>query len=135
MTRAGEVAMSWLGTPYHHRARIKGAGVDCLMLLCEVFETAEMTPRIDPEPYPMDWALHRNTERYLAGLEAFCDPVVGDPQPDDIVLYRFGRCASHAGIVIEWPTIIHAYRDHGVVLADGTAGELAGRLDSVWRVR
>ena len=25
-------AIAWLGTPYHHRARIKGVGVDCAQL-------------------------------------------------------------------------------------------------------
>ena len=25
-------AESWIGTPFHHAARVKGAGIDCLML-------------------------------------------------------------------------------------------------------
>jgi cell wall-associated NlpC family hydrolase len=29
-------AESWIGTPFHHAARVKGAGIDCLMLLAEV---------------------------------------------------------------------------------------------------
>ena len=29
-------AKTWIGTPFHHAARIKGAGVDCLMLLSRV---------------------------------------------------------------------------------------------------
>ena len=28
-------AMTWLGTPYHHRGKLKGIGVDCAQLpLC-----------------------------------------------------------------------------------------------------
>jgi cell wall-associated NlpC family hydrolase len=135
MSHVTDIARGWLCTPYHHRGRIKGVGVDCLMLLCEVFEDAGLVPHIDPGPYPMDWMLHRDEERYLAGLEQYCDRVDGTPEMDDIVLYRFGRCASHAGIVTIWPEIVHACRGQGVVLGDGQAGELAGRLDSVWRVR
>ena len=37
-------AKSWIGTPFHHAARIKGAGVDCLMLLAEIYERVEFTP-------------------------------------------------------------------------------------------
>lgn len=129
------IARTWLGTPYHHHARVKGVGVDCLMLLCEVFEAAGMTPHIDPGAYPSDWMLHREEELYLAGLEKYCTIVAGEPLPGDIVLYRFGRTASHAGIVTQWPEIIHAYRGQGVILADGAAGELGERLDSVWRIR
>lgn len=30
-------AITWLGTPYHHQGRVKGVGVDCGTLLCEVY--------------------------------------------------------------------------------------------------
>ena len=30
-------ALSWEGTPYHHHGRIKGVGVDCAMILAEVY--------------------------------------------------------------------------------------------------
>ena len=31
---------SWIGTPYHHMGRVKGAGADCLTLLAEIYERA-----------------------------------------------------------------------------------------------
>ena len=37
---------NWLGTPYHHAARVQGAGVDCLMLLLEVYGRAGVFARI-----------------------------------------------------------------------------------------
>jgi hypothetical protein len=30
-------ALTWLGIPYHHHARVKGVGVDCAQLLCAVY--------------------------------------------------------------------------------------------------
>ena len=30
-------ARSWIGTPYHHAADVKGHGVDCAMLLIRVY--------------------------------------------------------------------------------------------------
>jgi len=128
---------TWLGTPYHHQARVKGAGVDCAMLLCEVFESCGMIPHIDPRPYPADWHLHQSEEKYLGWIKQYADPVPDgeEPLPGDIVLYTFGRTVSHAGIVIDWPIIIHAYRGQGCVMAEGDRGELGNRLAGFWRVR
>ena len=62
-------AKTWIGTPFHHAARVKGAGVDCLMLLAEVYERAGVTAgRINPPFYVPDWHLHRDAERYMEGL-------------------------------------------------------------------
>ena len=61
-------AETWLRTPYHHMGRIKGVGVDCLTLLAEVYEAAGIIPHVELEFYPPDWNLHRDAERYLAGV-------------------------------------------------------------------
>lgn len=128
-------ARSWLKTPYHHQGDIKGVGVDCLMLLVRVYHACGLIPAIDPRPYPTDWHLHRSDERYLDGIRHYCVQVE-TPQPADIVMYQFGRCFSHAGIVLEWPIIVHAHITDGlVVLGEGDAGRLAGRERQFWRVR
>ena len=127
-------AMGWVGTRYHHQGRVKGAGVDCAMILCEVYHACGLIPFIDPRPYPMDWMLHRSEERYLGWIAKYGDKVA-DPQPGDIALYRFGRCISHGAIVVGWPEVIHAVRGEGVVLGNGTAGQLDGRLVGFWRIR
>jgi hypothetical protein len=61
-------AREWLCTPYHHMARVKGAGADCLTLLAAVYEKAEVIPRVEVPFYPPDWNFHRDTERYLRAL-------------------------------------------------------------------
>ncbi|MDO6044547.1 hypothetical protein Q4P48_08410 [Neisseria gonorrhoeae] len=43
--RIVEEARSWLGTPYHHHAMVKGAGVDCAMLLVAVYGAVGLLPR------------------------------------------------------------------------------------------
>lgn len=127
-------ALTWLGTPYHHQGRVKGVGTDCGMLLCEVYHECGLIPFVDPRPYPADWHLHQMEQKYLQWIKTYCDEVT-DPQPGDIVLYHFGKCVSHAGIVVEWPTIIHAYLNQGVILSDGTKGSLSRRLAGFFRVR
>ena len=130
-------ARRWLNTPYHHGAAVHGAGVDCLMLLCCVFNLAGVVPWTDPRPYPSDWMLHRNEERYLLGLEGHAKelPAGTPPEPGDIATFRFGRTFSHAAIVTEWPNIIHAFLPAGIVTADrADAAAFVGRLGPLFRV-
>lgn len=127
-------AMTWLRTPYHHKARIKGGGVDCAQILIAVYAEVGLIEDFDPGDYPPDWMMHRDEERYLGFVERYASPVES-PMPGDIVLYKVGRCFSHGGIVVEWPTIIHAWlREGAVVLADGTQGKLADRERVFFRV-
>jgi NlpC/P60 family putative phage cell wall peptidase len=125
-------AESWIGTPFHHAARVKGAGVDCLMLLAEIYERAGVAPHIDPPFYVPDWHLHRDAERYLVGLTRYALEIPGPPQgtgplPGDIALFRFGRTFSHGAIVTLWPRLVHAYWSVGVVHGDATRYPLATR--------
>lgn len=119
-------ARSWLGTPYHHQGRVKGAGVDCAMLLAEVYCEAGLIGRIDPRPYPPDWHMHRSEERYLGWLARYGAPV-DRPLPGDAAAFRFGRCFSHGAIVEAWPRVIHALHGVGCLCGDATQGRLAGR--------
>lgn len=119
-------ALSWLGTPYHHMGRVKGAGVDCGMFILGVFENCNLLPKTKVDYYPHDWHLHRDKQQYLGWLGKYTKRVSA-PQPGDIVAYQYGRCISHGAIVIQWPQVIHAYIDLGVVLADAAKGELTER--------
>ena len=120
-------AQSWIGTPFHHAARVKGAGIDCLMLLAEVYERAGAAPHIEPPFYVPDWHMHRDAERYLEGLVGYAGEIPGPPLPGDIALFRFGRIFSHGAIVTEWPRLIHAYWAQGVVWGDSGLKPLKGR--------
>lgn len=119
-------AESWLGTKWHHQARIKHVGVDCAMFLCEVFETAGLTDHIDPRPYPADWHFHKDDERFLDWLRKYADEVQ-DPKPGDIAVFKFGRTHSHGSIVKEWPLVLHCYVHEYVREQDATEGHLADR--------
>lgn len=125
--RIVEEAQSWLGTPYHHMACVKGAGVDCAQILIAVYSDVLALDKPDVGHYPADWMLHRSEERYLWWLLKYCEET-DVPLPGDIAVFKFGRCFSHAGIVINWPEIIHAHmQSKGVCLADATKGDLEGR--------
>ncbi len=131
-------AHTWRGTPWHHEGDVKGAGVDCAMLLVRVFSAAGAIPHIDPRPYPIDHMLHSGQERFLGWLQQYADPVTsgGAPKPGDVVVYRVGRCFSHGAIVTQWPYIIHAFRDERqVVVTHFNVGRLASTSFKIMRLR
>ncbi len=113
-------ARRWLGTPYHHEARVKGpqGGVDCAQLLIGVFSAVGLIEPPAIEHYPPDWHLHRSAERYLATVLDHAREIEGPPLPGDVALWRFGRCFSHGAIVVDWPLVIHAYLGRPCVLED-----------------
>ena len=123
------VAKTWLGTPYHHHAHVKGAGADCAMFPLAVYQECGLIPQdFQPPEYSTQWHLHRSTELYLQAIAGFTREIEGPPQPADFVIFRFGRTFSHGAIVIDWPMIIHSYIPHGVTLSDALRdGELIGR--------
>ena len=126
-------ALSWLGTPYHHAAGIKHAGVDCAFFLIRVYEASGLVSGVDPRPYPQDWHLHRDEERYLGWVKCYCQPT-NKALPGDIALYRFGRAVSHGAVVIDWPILCHSVIRHGVILSDGSQPEWATRFAGFWRL-
>ncbi|MHB1872293.1 MAG: NlpC/P60 family protein [Steroidobacteraceae bacterium] len=125
-------AQSWLGTPYHHRAQVKGVGVDCAMLPIAVYSAVGVIKHFTPEPYPPDWMLHRSEERFLGYVQRFAVPTA-TPQPGEVALFRFGRCVSHAGIICEPGYMIHADLRAGCVCRTEIA-TYADRLHSFWSV-
>lgn len=124
-------ARRWLGTPWHHRQRVHGAGVDCAQFLIAVYESCGLLQpgQVEPGDYPPDWHLHRAEERFLSGVLDVCEPTE-TPRPGDVTLFAYGRCASHGAIVLPAGEIIHSYRrDGGVVISNlGASAELSERL-------
>lgn len=118
-------ARRWIGTPYHHAANVHGVGVDCGMLLVEVYARCGLIERFDPRPYSREFHLHRSDEFF----DKFCADrgrETRTPGPGDIALWKVGRVFSHGSIVTQWPTIIHALVQEGHVQEeDFTRGRLA----------
>jgi cell wall-associated NlpC family hydrolase len=118
MTRADVVreALRWEGTPYHHRARVRGAGVDCAMLPAAVYEAAGLIPHVEPD-YSPQWMLHRDEEKFLGWITLYAREIPRDRVgPGDLAIWKYGRCYSHAAIVIDMPEVVHAVIRGGGVL-------------------
>lgn len=122
------VARSWLGTPWHHKARVRGVGVDCAQLLIAVYSEAGLFDAFDPGEYAIDRMLHSAEPVFQGWCERY-GRLVDTPLPGDVTLWQFGRCYSHGGIVVDWPrAVIHAFRPFdGVCETPPDASRLAMR--------
>jgi cell wall-associated NlpC family hydrolase len=102
-------AMSWQRTPWHHQARVKGAGVDCANFVIAAYHGAGVIDDIQPGNYPRDFHIHKTEERFLAFVPSFAREITREElRPADLVIFKIGRVYSHAAIVIAWPQGIHA---------------------------
>ena len=120
-------AKTWLKTKWMHHSCVKGAGVDCAHFLKAVFVNCGLISDFDLGPYPSDWMLNQSEERFLAQIKEHMVPTDA-PLPGDVAVWKFFRCYSHGGIVIDWPTVIHAYaRERCVTWGDASKYELAHR--------
>lgn len=117
--RAIAAARAWVGTPWHHEAAVKGAGVDCAHLILEVFVAVELIERFKPKHYNPDFMLHRGEEQFMAQVLAYAREVER-PEPGDVILFRQGRVYSHGGIVTQAEPleIVHAFAPAGCVIEE-----------------
>ncbi len=130
-------ARSWLGTPYHHHADVKGprGGVDCAMFLVRVFVDTGIVPPFDPRPYAQYFYLHQDEPKYQNWVETYGHQVdVGEP--GDVALFQFGRAISHGGVYIGDDLMIHAFADAGCVTASEIQRSpmMLKRFKGFWRV-
>lgn len=123
------MARSWLGTPYHHQASVRGVGCDCLGLVRGVWrEVFGGEPNIAMH-YSRDWAEASGIESMLDGASRHMTAISqAEVSPGDVVVFRLRAhtVAKHAAIIASETTMIHA-------MEGGPVSEVA--LSSWWRRR
>lgn len=138
--RIAAEARAWLGTPYHHHARLRGVGVDCAQLLAAVYEAAGVIGPLDLGHYATQWHLHHSDELFLQWLRrcgATPLPAGASPRMGDVGVWRFGLTHSHGGIVVEEgadPLVVHAYIRRKVIPTRLSEAPLAGVPACYWSV-
>lgn len=135
-------ARAWIGTPFHLNAAVKGSGVDCLRLIWRAHIEAGVLPDPGYDPWPHHQLQHSQNsddEVLVEYVLRLTSEIEGPPSPGDIVLVKRpqDRVFAHAGLVTDWPKVIHVMdRTHGVM--EGSAKALRGaefRFFSVWANR
>ena len=114
-------AETWLRTPFHHQAMVKGAGVGCGTFLIGIYGAVGFrVPNFDDLGFfSKDWHLHEREERYLEILKLWMSEIE-TPERGCTALFKIGRVYSHAAIIVDWPHVIHTYWGRGTEYADAT---------------
>ena len=115
--RAAEAARGWIGTPYGHRASLRGAGADCLGLVRGVWGALYGVEGERPPAYGQDWASGRD-ELLREALGRHLQPIdLASASAGDVLLFRMNALgvASHCGVLSGDARMIHAYAQRGVV--------------------
>jgi NlpC/P60 family putative phage cell wall peptidase len=111
-------ARSWLGTPYHDQASLRGVGCDCLGLARGVWREVVGNEPFTIPPYSRDWGETGPREVLADGARRMMIPVaLTDIGPGALVLFRMAprAIAKHVGIVTAPDRFIHSYERLGVV--------------------
>jgi cell wall-associated NlpC family hydrolase len=112
-------ARSWLGTPFHHQARLQGVGVDCVGLVIGVARTLGLVPPgFDVQAYPR--MPDGKSLMHLVHLHMRPLQIDQPMQPGDVVVVRFDADPQHLGILGDYRhgglSIIHAAATPGRVI-------------------
>ena len=105
-------ARSWIGTPYHHQASLKGVGCDCLGLIHGVWRAIYGEEPEAPPPYTPDWAEARGSETLLHAATRHLQVIeAADAGAGDVVLFRWRDHlpAKHCAILTGPAMMIHAH--------------------------
>lgn len=134
-------ARTWVGTPYRHQGRVKGARVDCVGLILGVGKELGLLD-ISPE----DWKRHAgystqpNPRLMGEGMRKFLVEVPIDPTvvpPDGAIAWMAWRedLPMHLAIIGTFEgrkTMIHAYGQAGACVEHGFVSEWPSRVASWW---
>ena len=116
-------ARSWLGTPYHDQASLRGVGCDCLGLARGVWRDVVGDEPFPIPPYSRDWGETGPREVLAEGARAMMPEIAAvEAGPGALVLFRMGRStaptrtiAKHVGILTAPDHFIHSYERLGVI--------------------
>jgi NlpC/P60 family putative phage cell wall peptidase len=106
------LARTWLGTPYHHQASVRGVGTDCIGLVRGIWRELYGREADDALPaYTRDWAEAHGRETLLEAARRYLVEVPRfEAQPGDVLVFRWrrGTLAKHCAILSAPAAMIHA---------------------------
>ena len=137
--RQGELnkeAFSWVGTPFHGRARVKGSGVDCVHLAAAIYGACGFLPALEFPHYSMDGGSHLTTSevfKFVIDTGKF-EQTDAALMPGDLLGFKMGNVVHHVGVCVINPQMfIHAYKGAGTIISWITDPTWKTRLLHVYR--
>lgn len=131
-------AETWLGTKWRHGQALKGDSTDCVQWIGLLGKKFNWIPENYRFPkYSKDWALHNSKSVLRETIVLFCDEVK-EMKIGDILLFKFGKTGSHAGIFCGGEMMIHSHIRNGVEKIKLTqycnkTERYVDVLESIWR--
>jgi len=105
-----EEAVRWADkkVPFLHRGETD-KGCDCTGLIIGVLSKLGKLKNYKRMKYKFDWNIHAGAcDIITEELLKVGNFISGEKQKGDILLFRFGRCNSHAGVFIEGNKFVHS---------------------------
>jgi len=143
MSQIGEslasMALKWesIKVPYVHRGT-RRTGCDCTGLVIGCLQELGEIRHYKLRWYPRDWNLHAMGEKddfLQQELVKVADEVRREPKVGDIILFRFGKCIAHCGIVVKCGMFVHAHAGaRKVSVGLLRTPKWLSRLASVWEL-
>lgn len=126
-------AWSWQGVKYQHRGTTQ-YGCDCTGLIIGVLQELGYLKNYNLRWYPIDWNLHNMADNYIIEeLEKYADKVT-DPKAGDVIVFNFGKCPAHAGIILDDKVFIHSFVTAGrCILSPLNSQKWRKRIHSYYR--
>ena len=125
-------ARTWLGTPFHHQARLKGKGCDCLGLVIGVVDELELKDKNGIRLAAYDevtYSKEPNGEYLTEKLLSLLDEVpLQEAGAGDLALFKMGNNPQHLAILSDYEGglgMIHCYAQARRVVEH--------RLDEDWQ--
>ncbi len=124
-------ARKWIGTPFAHQGRTRGAGVDCAGVIIGVANELGLANSFE------------DTANYAADPDGRMEKLLAkhldrvswnERQQGDVVHVAWSKLPQHVGILTDKNTLIHAFGDAGVVETH-ISGILERGIRGVYRFR
>lgn len=133
-----KIGQSWIGTPYFHMSKTKGAGADCALFLACIFEEAGILSKVENLYYSRTWMISGVQELLIEGFERHLTEYItpgfayekfefraGGGQQDfeykrgDILCMttNLSKVCHHAAMYVGGGEMLHAYQKKGVCRA------------------
>lgn len=127
-------ARTWIGTPFHHQARLKGKGCDCLGLIVGVVDELglkDSTGRLLASYDEVTYSKEPDGTYLIQKLTGLLEEVpVAEARAGDLVLFKVRENPQHLAILTDYEGMIgmiHCYAQARRVVEH--------RLDDDWKSR
>ncbi len=128
-------ARSWIGTPFHWEASVKGVGCDCKGLVAGVARNLGRPEAASRFASATAYNRKIDTKLLKQGLTELFDPAP-IPMPGDVLLLRVAGIPMHLAIMVSDCRMVHTYGKGPRMVIEVPMGSIwKSAIDSAWAWR